>query len=432
MINTMTPGAVGPKEQKNEAFERITQQYGKPEEKQREAVKKLGKDEFFKMMVNQMQHQDPMKPHDNEQMVAQLAQFSSLEQMANVNKNLEAMMANQASYAQLGAASLIGKFVTADASRISHLEGKMSDLKFELPKDAKKVRISVLNDHGESIREIEQGDTKKGDVKLDWDGKRSNGLPAPTGQYMISVLAEDDNGRNIAVQMTKTEAVNGVGFEGKETVLFTGDPKSPKKMFLKAVSRIIDPMQTGGVAPGANGMGAAMSENPFQAMLDAQGIKAPGTEDTDEGGGAPAGMMAAGGLPQGMSPEMMQQIQQQMQQSMQGQAPAQARQAMNNPYEFKIDEPRAVEGIKPGQTAKYKPIPIPGTSMGPKPPEAPKPSLLGKDANPAAELYRKGEIGATNDKQRAIDLREIPEADSSERKSIPSSQEGSVAGNLGE
>ncbi len=426
MINTMQPGSVGPKEQKNEAFERITQQYGKPEEKQREAVKKLGKDEFFKMMVNQMQHQDPMKPHDNEQMVAQLAQFSSLEQMANVNKNLESMMNNQASYAQLGAAALIGKFVTADASRVSHVEGKMSDLKFELPKDAKKIRVSILNDRGESIREIENFDSKKGDVKMDWDGKRSNGLPAPTGQYMISVLAEDDNGKNIAVQMTKTEVVSGVGFEGKETVLFTGDPKSPKKMFLKAVSRIIDPSQTGGVAPGMNGMGAAMGENPFQAMLDAQGIGNGNVED-EGGGGIPAG-----GLPPGLTPEMMQQMQQQMQNSMQGQASAQGRQAMNNPYEFKIDEPKSVAGIQPGQAAKYKPIPIPGTNMAPKSPEPARPSMLGKDANPAAEQYRKGEITAMNDKQRAIDLREIPEADSSTGKAIPSGADGSIAGNLGE
>ena len=73
-----------------------------------EAKAALGKDDFLKLMLTQMQHQDPLQPMDNQQMVSQMAQFSSLEQMANMNKNFEK---SQASAAFMDATRLLGKQV---------------------------------------------------------------------------------------------------------------------------------------------------------------------------------------------------------------------------------------------------------------------------------------------------------------------------------
>src|SRR3954463_14122568 len=121
MLNSMTPGGgQGHDAKRGEILERISREYGKPEDKQREAVKKLGKDEFFKIMITQIQHQDPLKPYQNEQMASQMAQFSALEQMVNVNQHLKKLTQAQEPLQNLGAASLIGKFVTADSSRVTH------------------------------------------------------------------------------------------------------------------------------------------------------------------------------------------------------------------------------------------------------------------------------------------------------------------------
>ncbi|WP_295153687.1 flagellar hook capping FlgD N-terminal domain-containing protein [uncultured Brachyspira sp.] len=65
----------------------------------------LGKDAFLKLLTTQMSHQDPLSPMDNKDMIAQLAQFSSLEQMTEVNKNLESMKnfySSQTGYSMLG------------------------------------------------------------------------------------------------------------------------------------------------------------------------------------------------------------------------------------------------------------------------------------------------------------------------------------------
>jgi flagellar basal-body rod modification protein FlgD len=148
-------------QQRSEVLEKIMHQYERPEEKQREAVKKLGKDEFFKIMVTQIQHQDPLKPYQNEDMAAQMAQFSSLEQMLNMNQNLEKLTQSQQPLHNLGAANLIGKQVTTDSSRVMHTQGKYSNVSFELPSDVKSATVFVLNGRGETVSEIERKDLKK-------------------------------------------------------------------------------------------------------------------------------------------------------------------------------------------------------------------------------------------------------------------------------
>lgn len=70
----------------------------------------LGKDSFLKLLVTQLQHQDPTKPMEDRQFIAQMAQFSSLEQMNNMNTHLERMNSQSQS---AEAYSLIGKYVNA-------------------------------------------------------------------------------------------------------------------------------------------------------------------------------------------------------------------------------------------------------------------------------------------------------------------------------
>ncbi len=405
----MKPAAVpGHQETKGDVLKRITDQYGAPEKTEREAVKKLGKDEFFKLMVTQMQHQDPMKPYQNEEMAAQMAQFSSLEQMLNVNQNLDKLTQAQLPLQQLGAGGLIGKYVTADSSRMMHTEGKPSDLKFDLTGDARKVRIAVLNERGETVREIEAENLKKGEAKIAWDGKAANKMPAKSGTYTIQVAAEADNGKPIPIQTQKTEVVNGVSFDGKETVLLTGDPKNPRRMLLKNVAKIVDPSQTG--AAGATA--ASAPENPFQAMLEAQGLS---PEEKEAAAEAFAGL--AGGA---------------------------------KPYVLSEEAHAVSPDALPGRFSGYSQVELPSQ----KPRDAFVPPSQRSDANPAALDAAAGKLkpgGAKDDLSEAnpaakkfasrVNLADIPEVDSDEnsrgaetaaRKSVQSSQDGSTAGKWGE
>jgi len=93
-----------------------------------EANKELGKDEFLKLLVTQLQYQDPFNPMKNEDFIAQLAQFNSLEQMINLNSTLE----KQANWQLLAyASSLIGRNVTASDDGGKELSGIVSKVELE-------------------------------------------------------------------------------------------------------------------------------------------------------------------------------------------------------------------------------------------------------------------------------------------------------------
>ncbi len=84
--------------------------------KQREGVQRdpsaLGKDQFLQLLITQLRHQDPISPVEDKEFVAQLAQFSSLEQMQNLNSNMSEMMLAQQKLTSLGQATqMIGQHV---------------------------------------------------------------------------------------------------------------------------------------------------------------------------------------------------------------------------------------------------------------------------------------------------------------------------------
>jgi len=88
----------------------------------------LGKDTFLQLLVQQMQYQDPLAPTDNAQMIAQLAQFSSLEQMNNLNEKIEEMTGNFDQLNFLSASSMIGRTVSGIGSDGSIINGEVTSV----------------------------------------------------------------------------------------------------------------------------------------------------------------------------------------------------------------------------------------------------------------------------------------------------------------
>jgi flagellar basal-body rod modification protein FlgD len=100
-------------------------------------TKALGTDAFFKMLIAQLKNQDPLNPQDGSAFSAQLAQFSSLEQLTNINTALESQNLNYTNLLNAQAVNLIGKEVTAsqvDASGAlldTTITGKVSAIQFK-------------------------------------------------------------------------------------------------------------------------------------------------------------------------------------------------------------------------------------------------------------------------------------------------------------
>jgi len=89
---------------------------------------KLGKQDFLKLLMAQMQNQDPMKPMDDTQMIAQMAQFSALEETQALRTTIQTSSNNQ-TVSQ--AASLIGKYIQANQADDSQVNGAVTGVRFE-------------------------------------------------------------------------------------------------------------------------------------------------------------------------------------------------------------------------------------------------------------------------------------------------------------
>ena len=244
-----------------EVWDNIQAKYGARPEKPREIHKTLGKDDFLRMMITQMKHQDPTEPFKAEQFAAQMAQFSSVEQLQNLNQAVKNLATQNQPVEHMAMTNLIGKSVTIDRERFPHTEGTSESLNFVLPSDATTVKLAVVSDSGETILEKELGPKKLGENAFSWDGVKTNTLPAKTGTYTFRVEAKNEHGQTLQTTSRGQSRVIGVSFEGAEPVFLVGNPNSPEKVTFKNIIRIDSGPQE---IPGARSLAAvAAAQNPL-------------------------------------------------------------------------------------------------------------------------------------------------------------------------
>ncbi len=198
-----------------------------------ESHNKVGKDDFLKLLTHQLQNQDPTSPMDQNKFAADLAQFSQLEQLSNLNQKFEGMNTNAATEKKALSASFIGQMVVTDGTSLSLAEdGASKDIIFNLEKKANKLAIRILDSQGNIAQEINQENVMPGSQTVVWDGKALDGYPAPKGEYTLSLVAWDENSTSIPVKTQVSGIVDSVTFDGDEPVLSVGN----KKVYLRDVS----------------------------------------------------------------------------------------------------------------------------------------------------------------------------------------------------
>jgi flagellar basal-body rod modification protein FlgD len=189
------------------------------------ASQELDRDAFLNLLITQLQNQDPLNPTDSVEFTAQLAQFSSLEQLGNVNDNLKQLQDFQASINNSQAVSLIGKEITANGNSLNLTGGQPVACNFKLDKDAALVGVSIYDQTGQFVRSFEGLNLSAGHHSLQWDGMNQNGSPVAAGAYSFEVMAADANGNAIQTTTFFTGSVDKVTFSNNTTYLISGDQR---------------------------------------------------------------------------------------------------------------------------------------------------------------------------------------------------------------
>jgi flagellar basal-body rod modification protein FlgD len=185
----------------------------------------LGKDEFLKLMMAQLSSQDPTAPSDSNAFVAQLAQFTSLEQMQNMNSSLESLLVGQASTNNTDAVSLVGKDVTYKTDQITLAAGDKPTVSAKLSGQASSITATITDSTGKVVRTLQLGGHDAGDMSVQWDGKDQSSNTAPAGNYTISITAKDANGNLVGVEQRGTGRVTGVSYESGYAQAIVGDQR---------------------------------------------------------------------------------------------------------------------------------------------------------------------------------------------------------------
>jgi flagellar basal-body rod modification protein FlgD len=186
----------------------------------------LGKDDFLKILVTQLQNQDPIDPMKSEQFASQLAEFSSLEQLQNLNSTLEGtvemdLLLNQAINNTM-ATTLIGNTVTAVGDAVQYVDGNAS-IHYSLPSAADTVTLQIRNESGAIVKDVQLSGQIKGDHTYEWDGKDSNGDSLGRGNYHFTVSAVDIDGNGIDAQSYLVGTIDGIRYKDGNAILIVDD-----------------------------------------------------------------------------------------------------------------------------------------------------------------------------------------------------------------
>lgn len=178
------------------------------------STQSLGKDAFLKLLIAQISHQDPLKPMDDTAFVAQLAQFSVVEQAISTNQKLDFLALQQQGQGNSQTASLVGKVVSVRGDRVTlDGQGLSVPVNFTLGSPAKTVSVSVKDAHGKTVRAMQLGSEPAGLIRVSWDGKDDSGMTQPAGTYTISVDAKSETGAPVEVQQQSSGVLKSVSFD---------------------------------------------------------------------------------------------------------------------------------------------------------------------------------------------------------------------------
>ena len=199
---------------------------------------KLDKDAFFKLMIAQMKNQDPSNPLKPHEMSAQMATFSSLEQMQNMNTTLNEMKNAQKPIEQFQSLNLIGKAVGGDSAKLVRAKGdREHDFQFSLPKAANDVNIRITNSAGDTVRTYSMKNLKEGENRITWNGLDEKGNACRADEYTYHIEAKDSAGQGIAVKTDFSGVITGVNYTPEGLVLMVGN----QTVRLRDVRKILDP-----------------------------------------------------------------------------------------------------------------------------------------------------------------------------------------------
>jgi flagellar basal-body rod modification protein FlgD len=181
---------------------------------------------FLKLLVTQLNNQDPLNPLDNAQLTSQLAQMSTVSGIEKLNGAVQSLLAQSGSSQVLQSAALIGRTVLVPGKEVAVKDGAPEKFGIDLAGAADSVKVSVKNAAGDTVRSFDLGALPPGVKMIEWDGKTNTGTAAPDGAYTLSVMAKAGTDDVPALGLTYGKVASVAQVYGGASLDLGGDRKA--------------------------------------------------------------------------------------------------------------------------------------------------------------------------------------------------------------
>ena len=175
----------------------------------------LGLNTFLKLMVTQLNNQDPFKPMENGDFLGQIAQFGSVTGLEQLNTSFESLAASITSGQALQAGSLVGREVLAPVDIGYLASGGSVRGQVMLDETSSNVTVRIEDQIGQPIKEIPMGSVPAGKLDFTWDGSNEEGGFAAEGLYRVVVEAEQGD-QTVQYQTQLFSAVESVNLSARD------------------------------------------------------------------------------------------------------------------------------------------------------------------------------------------------------------------------
>jgi len=186
----------------------------------------LGKDDFLKLLLVELQHQDPTEPMDSAKILSQTSQLAALESSENTNKALQALSASLLSSSQFSTVAAIGKIADTGSNGIIYEEGGNPNFEIYFPEDIASGNVEILDANGNIVRSIEIAPNDKGVYSFDWNGVTNTGGAADSGVYYIEAAYTNPDGKALTTR-AGAYPIESVRFEDGLSLLKLGSSYVP-------------------------------------------------------------------------------------------------------------------------------------------------------------------------------------------------------------
>ncbi len=164
---------------------------------------------FLKLLVTQLNNQDPLNPLDNAQLTSQLAQMSTVSGIEKLNSAFQSLLAQSGSSQVLQSAALIGRTVLVAGNDLAFKQGTDTSFAIDMAVPADAVKVTIADGAGKTLRSYDVGALPQGVKTLSWDGKTDSGTLVADGSYTVNVAASS-GGKSVAANALTSASVVSV------------------------------------------------------------------------------------------------------------------------------------------------------------------------------------------------------------------------------